>query len=367
MQLKRKVLDILLMIVNCIVKLLPIKQNQITFVSLESKTLESDLLLIYQKLATNKKYTIQLVLTKFDKNNLWTNFKYMLNTFKQVYYINRSGLVIINDNNYVISKHKRVGVKVLQVWHATGAIKKFGNAIKREYPIANYDYVIANSEYWKEPYHEAFNIAPTNIKITGMPRVDHLLDEQYIHDTRKHLFTKYPMLKDKKIILYAPTFRGNVYKGFTSIDFDGKKLIETLGNEYVVLYKYHPLLKEVSIVEHTQLFNMNHEDTHDLFTISEYLISDYSSIIFDYSLLNKPMLFYVPDLQQYNDTLGCFVEDKILPGNKCTTIEELVAGIQKGDITGLKEFRDTFFLHQDGKNIDRVIALINEIIKGGNI
>lgn len=363
MQLKKKVLDILLIIVNFIVLLFPIKKNQITFVSLESKTLESDLLLLYQELVKNKQYSIKLVLTKFDKNNLWTNFKYMLNTIKQVYYINRSALVIINDNNYVISKYKRTGVKVLQVWHATGAIKKFGNAIKREYRISNYDYVIANSDYWKEPYSEAFNVNPEAVKITGMPRVDHLLDKQYISKTRESLFIKYPILKDKKIILYAPTFRGNIYQGFISIDFNAKQLVESLGKEYVVVYKYHPLLKDICIAEHSQIFNMANEDTHDLFTISDYLISDYSSIIFDYSLLNKPMLFYVPDLQSYIDTLGCFVDYETMPGTICKNIEEVFMGIKNADTSKILDFKDTFFSYQDGKNTDRVVKLIQEIIE----
>ena len=82
------------------------------------------------------------VLTHFEKNILWMNFLYFLNTIKQIFVINTSALGIINDNNYVISNFKRKGVTVLQVWHAAGAIKKFGKVIKREYPIANYDYVI---------------------------------------------------------------------------------------------------------------------------------------------------------------------------------------------------------------------------------
>lgn len=363
MQLKKKILDVLLVFVNSIVTLFTIKENQITFVSLESKTLESDLLLLYQELQKVGNYQIKTVLTKFDKNNLWTNFLYMINTFKQLYYINRSKLVIINDNNYVISRYKREGVQVLQVWHATGAIKKFGNSIKREYPIANYNYVIANSGFWLHPYCEAFNISMINIKITGMPRVDHLFDKNYLTSTKEALLLKYPLLKGKKVILYAPTFRGNIYQGFNSIAFDGQKILDNLGDEYVILYKYHPLLKNVKHMENNAHFNMNHEDIHDLFTISDYLISDYSSIIFDFSLLHKPMVFYVPDIQTYMDTVGCFVDyQKVMPGPKCKTIEELVTGIKKSDTSQINEFRDTFFAFKDGCNTQRVMELINKVM-----
>lgn len=363
MQLKKRILDILLFFVNRIVTLFPIKENQIAFISLESKTLESDLLLLYQELQKQSQYQIKTVLTKFDKNNLWTNFVYMLNTFKQVYYVNRSKVVIINNNNYVVSRYKRQGVQVIQVWHATGAIKKFGNAIKREYKIANYDYVVANSAYWIEPYSEAFGVTNKNIEVIGMPRVDHLVDRQYIYSTREQLLLKYPLLQGKKVILYAPTFRGNIYQGFQSIDFDGKKLIDALGDDYVIIYKYHPLLKGVKINEDVHHINMSHEDIHDLFTISDCLISDYSSIIFDFSLLNKPMVFYVPDLQSYNDTIGCFVDYTTMPGAKCQTMEEVIEGIKLGDTSKVNAFKDMFFTYQDGKNTSRVVHLIKQCME----
>lgn len=363
MKIKRIILDIILGIINVIVKVFPIKDNQITFISLESNVLESDLLLLYESLQKEKQYQLVCVLTKFDKNTLWTNFLYMLNTMKQIYYINRSKVVIINDNNYVISRFKRKGVQVLQVWHATGAIKKFGNVIQREYPIANYDYVLANSEYWKEPYSKAFSVEPDQVKVLGMPRVDHLLQESYIHTTRIRLFSKYPYLQDKKIILYAPTFRGNIYQGFKAVDFDGEALVNELGKEYVLLYKHHPLLKDIAISNHPQIFNMFIEDTHDLFTISDYLISDFSSIIFDYSLLQKPMIFFVPDKEEYLENLGCFVDYDTMPGVICKNIPEVKQALLEEHSQQITEFRDRYFTYQDGKNTERVTAFINEIMK----
>lgn len=363
MKLKRRILDVILGVINCIVTLFPIKDNQIAFISLESNVLESDLLLLYNALKKEKQYHLVCVLTKFNKNTLWTNFLYMLNTIKQVFYINRSKLVIINDNNYVISRFKRKDVQVLQIWHATGAIKKFGNVIKREYPIANYDYVVANSDYWKEPYSEAFSVAIEQVKVLGMPRVDHLLQDSYIQETRIRLFSKYPMLQDKKIILYAPTFRGNIYQGFKAVDFPGLELVEALGKEYVLLYKHHPLLHELEIAKHPKIYDMFEEDTHDLFTISDYLISDFSSIIFDYSLLQKPMIFFVPDKEEYIEKLGCFVDYETMPGPICKTMEEVKEAILENNSEQVTSFRDCYFTYQDGNNTKRVVEFINEVMK----
>lgn len=363
MAIKKKILNILLTFVNAIVLVFPIKKNRITFVSLESKELESDLKLIYNQLHKINTYDLRCVLIKYDKKNIWNNFLYMLNTIKQIWNINRSILVIINDNNYVISNFKRQGVKVLQVWHATGAIKKFGNAIKREYPIQNYDYVIANSEYWREPYSEAFGVDKKAIQVVGMPRVDHLFDKAYIESTKKHLLHANPILKDKKIILYAPTFRGNIYKGFTDIKIDYDKIVEQLGEDYILIYKLHPLLKNTTSTTHERVIGMFGEETHDLFTISDYLISDFSSIIFDYSLLNKPMLFFVPDLEEYTSDLGYFIDYKeVMPGPICISEKEIIENIQNLSTSNGKDFRNTFFQHQDGHNLDRVVAFIKEVI-----
>ena len=176
MGLKKIVLNIILSFVNIFVSLIPIKKNQIAFVSLEDNVLRDDFLDIYNHLDTSH-YSIKKVLIHYDKKSVWNDFLYLLNCIKQIIVINTSHIVLINDNNYVVSRYKRQGVKVIEVWHATGAIKKFGNAIKRQYPINNYDYVIANSDYWVEPYSIAFSVDKNNVLVTGMPRVAHLFDE----------------------------------------------------------------------------------------------------------------------------------------------------------------------------------------------
>lgn len=362
MGLKKVIINIILSFVNFFVKLLPINDNQVAFVSLESKVLMSDLKLIYDELSKEKEFKLKTVLINYNKKNLINNFLYMLNCIKQIYVINTSKVVLITDNNYVISNFKRPGVKVIQVWHATGAIKKFGNVIKREYPIKNYDYVLANSEYWQVPYQEAFNVKKENVIVTGMPRVDHLVDQNYRSKTKLALQKKYPILKNKKVILYAPTFRGNIYQGFSSVKFDALQLLDKLGPQYVLVYKLHPLLLDYKIEDDPRILNLNHEDTHDLFTISDMLISDFSSIIFDYAFFNRPMYFFVPDLDEYLSSLGCFVDyQKMMPGAICNNEIELAKAILTEKKYDLQLFLQTFFTFQDGNNTKRVIELIKKV------
>ena len=364
MGVKKVIIYIILSIVNCFVRLFAIDDQRIVFVSLETDTLENDQLLLYNELKKQGIYKLQTVLIKYDQKSLKNNFLYLLNTIKQIWYINRSKMVIINDNNYVISTFKRNGVIVMQVWHAAGAIKKFGNAIKREYPIRNYDYVIANSKYWLQPYQEAFSVPKEHIKVVGMPRLDHLLDAQYHSETRKQLFLKYPILQRKKVILYAPTFRGNIYQGFYSVPLDAQGLMKSLGSGYIFIYKLHPLLKDNPFKDCRYAYNMNEESIHDLFTITDILISDYSSIIFDFSLLHKPILLYTPDKQSYIQDVGTFVDLEQMPFVSCNSEKELYTAIIESKLyIEYKTFTDTYFHFQDGKNTDRVVALITELME----
>ncbi len=363
MGLQKLILNIILGFLNIFVKRFKIKENQVAFVSLESKYLDSDMKLIYDVLKQDKQLNLKKVVIEYDQQGIKQNFLYMLNCIQQLFVINTSKVVIIRDNNYVVSTFKREGVNVIQVWHACGAIKKFGNALARKYPIKNYDYVIANSSYWKKPYSEAFSVKEENVVVTGMPRVDCLFDDNYLKVSKNKLLAKYPMLKDKKIILYAPTFRGNIYQGFSMLPFDGEKLINSFDENTYLIYKLHPLLKNVCLPQHPRIIDMFNEDTHELFALSDLLISDFSSIVFDYSILNKTMYFYVPDLNDYLKDVGCYVNTDLFPGRICKNIDELIQGIQKNEVGNLEAFKNMFFEYQDGKNTKRVVELIYDILK----
>lgn len=356
---KKLILELILTLVNTFVLLFPIKKNKITFVSLEGNELKGDLSIIRNQLEGDLEITE--VLYHFNKNDIIHSVGYMFNTIKQIWHINRSKLVLINDNNFVISKFKRPGVTVVQVWHANGAVKKFGNCLERNYEIRNYDYVLANAGYWKIPYSEAFGVEKSQVKITGLPQLDLLQNKDLMELYKADFLKEYPNCYGKKLVLYAPTFRGNIYKGVTKSDIDIQLLADRLGDEYVVLYKMHPLLAEEEIKNCNNIINVTNSELYELFAVSDMLISDYSSIIFDYSILGKPILLYVPDLEIYKETVGCFMEHTELPGVVIETVEELVSNIEKNNITNYENRK--FITYSDGGNTDRVMELIYNIIR----
>ena len=342
-----------------------IKQDprRITFVSLTQSHLSSDFKLIDDALKKEAKYDIHYNLIEFEKNILG-DLKYFLNCLKQLVEYKRSKLVIINDNNYVISHCKPKNTKVLQVWHACGAIKKFGNEIKRQYPIRNYDAVLCNAKAWQKIYARSFGVQEEQVYVTGMPRIDTLLDKDLQQEHIEAFYKKHPECKNKKLCLYAPTFRGNIIDGFKVKSFDFAKVESLLDDNYIFLYKFHPLLGDIK-VNSNKAINVNKEDLYTLFGVSDCLISDYSSIVFDYSLLNKKMIAYVDDIEEYDHTIGLNVDLRNdFCGPICKNEEELANAIKAETIDPrIKTFQQKYMHYTDGKNTKRVVQLINTLME----
>ncbi len=294
MGLKKLILNFCLRIVDLLTFWIQPEPGTITFISLTHNRLSSDFALIDEQLKKDGRWKINYDLMVFRKN-LWGDFLYFLNCLRQLPEIKRSQLVILNDNNYVISHMKPRHTKVLQVWHACGAVKQFGNQIRRQYSVGNYDAVLACSPVWKKPYSEAFAMSENQVKITGCPRLDTLLDESAMKKRSARLLKKYPQLRDRKILLYAPTFRGNIMDGMYSAPFSAQKLTDCLPEDWILVSKYHPLLRHSIEIDDRSL-DLSGEDLYTLMWMSSAMVSDFSSVIFDYSLLMKPMIAYVPDL-----------------------------------------------------------------------
>lgn len=365
MHLRKLIIHFTLQISRLFLVFKKIDPTKITFISLESNTLEGDFRLLSKELEKQGKYTLNYVLVKFEKS-LKGNILYFFSCIKQMFEVNTSALVILDYNNYVVSHFKRKQVKVLQLWHATGAIKKFGNDVNRDYTISNYDYVIANCEYFVKPYSSAFGVKESQVKVTGVPKTDRLFNKRKIKKDQAIMKEMFPQIEGKKVVLYAPTFRGKLMHNLGNSTIDLSYIKEALGEDYIVLYKMHPLLSDTIIANDKDIICCNGMSIKKLFSISDYLISDYSAIIIDYATFEKPMLFYVPDLEEYRADIGLYVDyENCMPGPVCTKEDEIIKHIKEDafDMDRIKAFKDTFFKYKDGKSTKRVVALIDEIME----
>lgn len=264
--------------------------------------------------------------------------------------------------------------ELIQLWHAGAGFKSSGYSrwghIGCPAPMGchrQYDYGIAGSKHIAHFFSEVFGINTEQILPTGMPRMDEYLDNSYREATEKKLLSKYPIIKDKKVILFAPTYRGT--NRFTAtypyelIDFD--KLYELCGDDTVVLFKMHPWVSEPVPIPKKykdRFADVNkYPNINDLFYVTDLLITDYSSNIFEYSLMRKPILFFAFDEIQYSFSRG-FHRDygESAPGKICYTFDEVLESIKNKDFQyeKVQEYVDLHFDHIDSNASDRVIDWI---------
>lgn len=365
MGMKKKILDIVLSFLSIFLCFFSKKKQRVTFISLTADRLQGNFKLLADELKKDEHIEVYTILTKYEKN-LMGNFRYFLNCIKQFFIINTSKVVVLNDNNYVVSNFKKPFPTVIQLWHASGAIKKFGNEIQREYEIKNYDYVISTSDAWKFVYSKSFHIPQECVVPLGIPCTDALFQKTSLAHRKQAFYDAYPYLKDKYIILYAPTFRGNIIKGMYHVELDLDNIMRHVPDDYVILYKLHPLLENVSLGCDDRVMNVKNEDLYRLLAVSDCLISDYSSIIFDYLLLEKKQIYYIPDVDEYRKTIGLNIAFENLPGPICKNEDELIASLvdeQAFSLEALKACKDVYFTHKDGKSTKRIVQFISGIIE----
>lgn len=202
----------------------------------------------------------------------------------------------------------------------------------RSYDIdtKRYDYLISPNNFSTEKYQECFKVSKDIIKEYGYPRNDFLVN--LTENQITSLKDKFNIPKDKKVLLYCPTFRDNSFnkKGYTfNLNLDFKKWKHYLGKEYVVIFKPHYSISNSFSndgIEDFLYITEPNTDINELYAISDVLVTDYSSTFFDYAILDRPILFYMYDLEDYRDNLRGFYLDinKDLPGQVVRYEEDLL-------------------------------------------
>ncbi len=297
------------------------------------------------------------------------------------YKLARCKVVVVDDftpilNEVWVMKRK----KLIQLWHACGAFKTFGftrvgKAGGPNQTSSNhryYDYAIVSSSEICRFYAEGFGIDERHVKALGVPRTDDFFKKDYAIQIREKLYEQYPQLKGKKIVLFAPTFRGygagSAHYPFHK--FNVTQILERLDNDYMVVIKHHPFVEKkhpISDDVQDRVLDLSTEsEINDLLFITDLLITDYSSVIFEASLLDIPMLFYAYDLEDYVVNRDFYYPFKnFVPGKIVRTPEQIVEAITNRDYEQQKvrDFRQRFFDHLDGKSSERVADFIMGLLE----
>lgn len=361
----RKATQILLY--NIFVHLYKCNENRILLASNTKNELHGNLLFIYEEL---KKYNYDIILL-LDKKG----FKGIKSRVKLLYYVATSKYILIDDFFPVMYALKiREGTKFIQVWHALGAYKKVGHSRsdignKNSITHKNYTDTIVSSKEVIKNYAEAFGIGEDKVHAIGIPRTDMFFNKKHINKIRRDTYKKYEFLKNKRVILFAPTFRGKGRKSahYPEEYIDLDLIYKNLDKNDVFVIKMHPFIKNKlkikdeykdKIVDLTDYYDIN-----DLLLITNLLITDYSSVIFDYSFLNNPLVFYVPDLEEYEGSRSFYYNYKdYMYGEVAKNQEQLISAITNKNITldkdKLIEFKKKFLESCDGKSSKRFIEEI---------
>lgn len=295
---------------------------------------------------------------------------------KTLYYIAKSDFIFVDDYAPIFGYFKLIKkTKLIQVWHAGEGFKsvgysrfgKDGSPFPGESCHKMYDYVTVGSKKLIHVYEEVFGIEKEAFLPTGMARLDDFLDESKIQQFKAEFYEQYPTLKGKKVILFAPTFRGTgqkeAYYDYEVLDL--KRIYDFCGEEYVFLSKVHPFItEEIQIPEEyrDRIFDFaKYPNINDLYYITDILITDYSSNYYEYALLKKPVLFFTYDREKYELIRGVHRSVKEhAPGKVCDSFEELMQALYNKDYEyeKIEKFVEDNFGEYDGHACDRIIDQI---------
>ena len=368
--------------------LIPTQKQTVLFIAFHGRGCLDNPLALYEYMESQERFADYRLVWALKEPRAFSSpqtrsVKYL--SLSYFFYLARSKYWISNCKlpSYILKKKDQI---YLQTWHGTplkrlahdiqisGDAKFYRSGLNAQEMQSTYDddvskytYMIAPNSFCTQVFQSAFGIEKERLIETGYPRNDILTnaDEQMKERIRERL----GIPKGKKVLLYAPTWRDNsfVAAGYTfELKADFHKWKAELGDEYVLLFKPHYLIiNKFADTEELKGFLYNVDassEISDLYLIADALVTDYSSVFFDYAILKRPIYFYMYDLESYREELRGFYIDiyKDLPGNIYEIEDEMLKDIRSGrfDYERLNAFNARFNEHEDGHASQRVIDIV---------
>lgn len=345
----------LLSIFYWFIKLLP-TQNKVVMLSRQSNQPSVEFEMVKSEIEKrDKDMKVVLLCRTLDggvNSSKLNKLKYAFHMITQMYHIATSKVAILDSYCIVISilKHKK-SLKVIQMWHSMGTMKLFGyttldtaEGSRSELAYAmkmhqNYDYVFASAEAYKAHLAAGFNCDIRKIVTMPLPRYDLLKSKKYEEEILNKIYASYPMMKEKPVIMYCPTFRKDE-KDFEKAVYE---LVDAVDIEkYNLVVKLHPLSK---VVLDERVIQAKDFTSFDMIFAADYVISDYSCIVYEAAVRNVPLYFYNFDMELYTDGRGLAIDyENELPGVTAKDAKVIVDAIEhiSYDMKELKRFSDKY-------------------------
>ena len=228
----------------------PFRRRRVVLASARTPELEGNLAALHDSIRRrDPRAEITLLLEPYSYG-LVGKVAYLIRLIRGTYYLRTSRLVVVDNAWFPIhvAPH-RPETTVVQVWHAAGALKRFGldapaadHEAERTFLHRYYDYVVVAGESSREPYASALRTPLDRVLPLGTPRTDFFFDEAQMGAARKRLLAQHPQLRDRRVVLYAPTFRGRGEAKRPAPSFNAARLRSLLPAEYALVLKTHPNL-----------------------------------------------------------------------------------------------------------------------------
>ncbi|NLL73013.1 MAG: CDP-glycerol glycerophosphotransferase family protein [Clostridiales bacterium] len=371
-------------------RLLPVNHKVVIFESNVGRNYTGNPRAIYEEMVRqglDRRYRCYIILEDRSIKIPGSAKKIKRKGFRYFYYFAIAG-VWVSDSRLPMYMIKRSETTYIQTWHGTplkklaldlDAIYMAGESDLLEYKknfyenVQTWDYLISQNNYSSGIFRKAFGFDKEILEI-GYPRNDMLFHNNNIEELKK-IKERLGLPLDKKVILYAPTWRDNEFHGKERYKFNPKLdfslLMEELENDTVLIVKYHYLVMDQIDWTPYEGFIYSYDMSYDislLYLVSDMLITDYSSVMFDYSILKRPMLFYCYDLDEYKDSLRGFYFDfiKEAPGPIVKSSSKLIQAIKEYDYNMYRDKYEAFtnkYNHADDGNASgKIVSLISNLI-----
>ncbi len=299
-----------------------------------------------------------------------------LSWVKMLVLLARTDMLFLDDHAPVLDWLKLdPKTDIIQLWHAGAGFKSSGYSrwghTGCPAPVSchrQYKYGVAASKTVAGFHAEVWGINPEQVLPAGMPRMDEFLDPDYRKSKTAELKAKFPMINGNKVLLFAPTYRGknrfDAHYPYDLIDFD--RLYDWCTRKgWIVLFKMHPWVAEPVPIKDAYKDRFVDANTYpninDLLYVTNLLITDYSSCIFEYSLMHQPALFFAFDEIQYEFSRGFHRDyEDAAPGKICHTFEEVLAALETEDFDfhKIEQYAKEHFDYTDPHACDRIIDWI---------
>lgn len=381
--------QLMLVYYRILVRILPVRDDVVLFESNVGRNFTGNPRAIYEEMVRrglDRKYRCYIILEDTNVEIPGTAKKIKRNRFRYFYYFSIAG-IWISDTRFPRYIIKRRDTVYIQTWHGTplkrlaldmDAVYMSGESSLEEYKknfysnVMTWDYLVSQNRYSTEIFRRAFGFEKEILEI-GYPRNDILFrkhDREEIDRIKETLGLK----KDKRVILYAPTWRDDeyyangIYKFSTGLDFHLLK--KEFEEDTIWIVKYHYLVQDYINWSDYEGFIYAFDKNYDislLYLVSDMLVTDYSSVMFDYSILNRPMFFYCYDLCEYKERLRGFYFDFIneVPGPVVESTQALIQAIKEYDYEAYRDkyeaFRKKYNHADDGNASCKIVNMIEDV------